>query len=417
MRKFLVWLMIAGLLISAGAAGWAADEDLTGTLEIVHWWTAGGERQAIDALYDIFRARYPYVSLIDASISGGAGIAARAVLISRIVGGRPPGTFQVHAGAGTNDPYARPGFLEPITFIYEEEGWVDVFPEPLLDMLRFDGEYWNVPVNIHRSNVLWYNKAIFDEHDLAPPATMDEFFQVAEELQAAGIIPLALGETWTVVHLLETVLLGVLGPEAYDGLWDGTTHWESDAVLEALTYFDRMLDYVNVDFSALSWDEASGLVVDGAAAMNIMGDWAHGYFMAQGWTPGVEYGWQPSPGTAGSFQALSDTFVLPIDAPDRDVVVGWLRTVGSREAQDAFNPIKGSISARVDADRGAYDVYQESAMDDFAADAIVPSLQHGAAASPEWMDDFISAVGSFVGHRDVASLQRDLVSAAQEALE
>ncbi len=417
MRKLMVWLMVAGLLLSGSAIGWAADEDLTGTLEIVHWWTAGGEREAMDALYDVFRDRYPLVSLIDASISGGAGIAARAVLISRIVGGRPPGTFQVHAGAGTIDPYAEPGFLEPITFIYEEEGWVDVFPEPLLDMLRFDGEYWNVPVNIHRSNVLWYNSAIFEEHGLEPPATMDDFFDVAEELEAAGIIPLALGETWTVVHLLETVLLGTLGPEAYDGLWDGTTDWGSNEVRDALVYFDRMLDYVNPDFSALSWDEASGLVVDGDAAMNIMGDWAHGYFMAQGWTPGVEYGWQPTPGTAGAFQALSDTFVLPQDAPDRDVVVAWLRTVGTREAQDAFNPIKGSISARVDADRDAYDVYQESAMDDFAQDAIVPSLQHGAAASPEWMDDFISAVGSFVAHRDVDTLHNDLVASAEEALD
>jgi len=417
MRKLMVWLMVAGLLVSGSAIGLAADEDLTGALEIVHWWTAGGEREAMDALYDVFRDRYPVVSLIDASISGGAGIAARAVLISRIVGGRPPGTFQVHAGAGTIDPYARPGYLEPITFIYEEEGWVDVFPEPLLDMLRFDGEYWNVPVNIHRSNVLWYNRAIFEEHGLEPPVTMDDFFDVAEALEAEGIIPLALGETWTVVHLLETVLLGALGPEAYDGLWDGTTDWAADEVRDALVYFDRMLDYVNPDFSALSWDDASGLVVDGDAAMNIMGDWAHGYFLAQGWTPGEEYGWQPTPGTAGAFQALSDTFVLPIDAPDRDVVIAWLRTVGTREAQDAFNPIKGSISARLDADRDVYDVYLESAMDDFAEDAIVPSLQHGAAASPEWMDDFISAVGSFVAHRNVDRLQGDLVSAAEDALD
>lgn len=417
MRKLLVWLTVAGLLIGVGTTGWAVDEDLAGTLEIVHWWTAGGEKEAMDALYEVFRARYPYVSLIDASISGGAGIAARAVLISRIVGGRPPGTFQVHAGAGTIDPYARPGFLEPITFIYEQEGWVDVFPEPLLEMLRFDGEYWNVPVNIHRSNVLWYNKGIFEEHGLEAPVSMGDFFRTADKLRAAGIIPLALGETWTVVHLLETVLLGVLSPSAYTGLWDGTTSWNTASVRLALDYFDRMLNYVNEDAPALSWDEASALVVSGDAAMNIMGDWAHGYFMAQGWTPGVEYGWAPTPGSAGAFQALSDTFVLPKDAPDRDVVIAWLRTVGTREGQDAFNPIKGSISARVDADRAVYDVYQESAMDDFSQDAIVPSLQHGAAASPEWMDDFISAVGSFVAHRNVDTLHRDLIAAAEEALE
>jgi glucose/mannose transport system substrate-binding protein len=412
MRKALVGLMLVGLL----ASGFTVLAQLRGTLEVVHWWTAGGEREAINALYRVFRAQHPQVSLIDASISGGAGIAARAVLIARMLGGRPPGTFQVHAGAGTINPYVIPRLLEPITFIYEQEGWVDVFPQALLDVLRYDGEFWNVPVNIHRSNVLWYNKAVFARHGLTPPVTIDDFFRVAEALRRVGVIPLALGETWTVVHLLETVLLGRLGPQPYSGLWNGTTDWAAPTVRQALDDFARMLGYVNPDFAALSWDEACRLVVDGAAAMNIMGDWAHGYFLAAGWTPGVEYGWRPVPGTTGSFQFLSDTFTLPRGAPDRDVVVAWLRTVGSRQGQDAFNPIKGSIPARTDADRTKYDTYQHSAMDDFARDAIVPSLMHGAAAAPEWMDAIISAVGEYLGHRDVGALHRALIAAAREAL-
>jgi len=416
MRRTVVGLLIVGLL-AGGLTGLAASRDLRGTLEVVHWWTAGGERGAIDALYRQFRGLYPYVSLIDASISGGAGIAARAVLIARMLGGRPPGTFQVHAGAGTFGPYAGPGLLEPVTFIYEQEGWLQVFPEALLAMLRYRGEFWNVPVNIHRSNVLWYNRAVFEKHRVTPPTTLEEFFVVAEALQRAGVVPLALGETWTVVHLLETVLLAKLGPQAYIGLWNGTTDWALPGVRAAVDDFARMLGYVNPDFAAISWDEACRLVVDGVAAMNIMGDWAHGYFLAAGWTPGEEYGWRPAPGTAGAFQALSDTFVLPRGAPDRDVVIAWLRTVGSRAGQDAFNPIKGSISARTDADRTKYDVYQHSAMDDFARDAIVPSLMHGAAAAPEWMDAVISAVGAFMGHRDAGALHRALIAAAREALD
>lgn len=93
-------------------------------------------------------------------------------------------------------------------------------------------------------------------------------------MDAAGIIPLSLGESWTVVHLFETVLLGSLGPDAYIGLWTGATDWDSAQVTQALENFDRMLDYVNEDFAALSWDQATQLVIDGTAAMNIMGDWA-----------------------------------------------------------------------------------------------------------------------------------------------
>ncbi|HBR09760.1 TPA: ABC transporter substrate-binding protein [Candidatus Acetothermia bacterium] len=417
LRKTLVLLMVAGLLVGfSGMAEVERDPDLQGTLEIVNWWTAGGEAEALAALFSVFSEWHPRVSVINSTIAGGAGIGARAVLISRILGGVPPGTFQVHAGRGTIDPHVIPGHMEPVTFLYEEEGWVDVFPQALLDMLRFEGEFWSVPVNIHRSNVLWYNKGVFAEHGLNPPTTFAEFFAAAEVLQTAGVIPLALGETWTVVHLFETVLLAALGPDAYIGLWNGDTDWGAPEVTAALEYFDRMLNYVNQDFAALSWDEAAGLVVDGTAAMNIMGDWAHGYFMGRGWTPGVDYGWVPVPGSGGAFQALSDSFGLPKGAPDRHVVVAWLRMIGSREGQDAFNPIKGSIPARVDADRTLYDAYLLSAMDDFARDAIVPSMMHGAAASPAWMHDIIEAVSFFAADRDVVVLQRALVNAAADAL-
>ena len=388
-------------------------EEVGGELEVFSWWTAGGEAEGLAAMLEIFEAQYPGVEVINATVAGGAGVDARAVLATRMQGGDPPGSFQVHAGHELIDTYVVADQMEPVTFLYEQEGWLDVYPPDLIDILSYDGEIWSVPVNIHRANVLWYNKAVFEENNLEPPATMDDFFAVAAELKAAGITPLALGESWTVVHLFETVLLGSLGPDAYAGLWTGATDWGSAEVTTALNNFDRMLNYVNEDYAALSWDQATQLVIDGTAAMNIMGDWAEGYFKAQGWTPGVEFGWAPSPGSAGAFDALSDSFGLPKNAANRDAAVAWLTVCGSKEGQDAFNPIKGSIPAHTGADRSLYDEYLQSALDDFASDAIVPSLMHGAAAAPSWQQDVIDAVGLFLGNRDVATFQNALVAAAQ----
>ncbi len=136
--------------------------------------------------------------------------------------------------------------MEPVTFLFEENGWFDVYPQGVIDILSYEGEIWSVPVNIHRSNVLWYNIAVFEENGVTAPATFDEFFEVADTLQAAGVTPLALGDNgiWASTHLMETVLLGVLGPDGYRGLWTGETDWNSPKVTEALDTFARMLDYV-----------------------------------------------------------------------------------------------------------------------------------------------------------------------------
>jgi glucose/mannose transport system substrate-binding protein len=387
----------------------------SGDLEIFSWWTAGGEAEGLEAMLEIFAEQNPDVEVINATVAGGAGVDARAVLATRMQGGDPPGSFQVHAGHELIDTYVVAGQMESVTFLYEQEGWLEVYPADLINILSYEGEIWSVPVNIHRANVLWYNTAILEENGLTPPATMEAFFEAADTLQAAGITPLALGESWTVVHLFETVLLGTLGPQAYIGLWTGDTDWGSAEVTEALSNFDRMLDYVNEDYAALSWDQATQLVIDGTAAMNIMGDWAEGYFKAQGWTPGEEFGWAASPGSTGAFDALSDSFGLPANAPNRDAVIAWLTVCGSREGQDAFNPIKGSIPARTDGDRSLYDVYLQSAMDDFASDTIVPSLMHGAAAAPSWQQDVIDGVTLFTANRDVAAFQDALVAACAGA--
>ena len=81
--------------------------------------------------------------------------------------------------------------------------------------------------------------------------------------------------------------------------------------------------------------------------MTIMGDWLEGDNKAKEFT---DYGWIPAPGTAGIYDALSDTFGLPKGAPNPDAVNCWLKVVGSKDGQEAFNPLKGSVCARTDCD-------------------------------------------------------------------
>lgn len=386
-------------------------------LEIFSWWTAGGEADGLNAMYGIFHEKYPDVEIINATVAGGAGSNAKAVLATRMQSGDPPDSFQVHAGHELIDTWVVADKMEPVTFIFEDNGWMDAYPQGVIDIISANDEIWSVPVNIHRSNVLWYNKAIFAENGLEPPATMDDFFAVADALQAAGVTPMAQGDNgvWADNHLFENVMLGVMGPDAYSGLWTGETDWNGPEVKAALETYAKMMDYVNEDHAALNWDQAAQMVVDGDAAMYIMGDWVAGYYTSLDLVPGDDYGWAPVPGTDGVFMMLSDSFGLPKGAPHRENAVRWLEVAGSKEGQDAFNPLKGSIPARTDGDRELYNVYLQSAMDDFASDQIVPSYTHGAAASEGWVTAISDAMTLFVADLDVEAAQTNLAQACVDA--
>jgi glucose/mannose transport system substrate-binding protein len=388
-------------------------------VEIFSWWTGAGEEAGLLALIDMFEAEYDH-EVVNSAVAGGAGTDAQAVLTSRMQAGQPPDSFQIHAGRALLDQWVAADAMEPINFLYDEEDWWESFPDELLEMTTDeDGNIYSVPVNVHRSNALFTNTQVFEDNGLTPPTTFDEFFEVAEELEAAGVTPLALGdnESWTLLHTWETVLLGTVGPETYQSLFAGEADWESPEVVESFENLEQMFGYINDDHSALNWQDAAQLVAEGEAAMNIMGDWAQGYFSTDlELEPGTDFGWEPTPGTDGSFITVVDTFGLPEGASNREGTIDWLRVLGSVEGQDTFNPLKGSIPARLDADIEQYNEYGQSTYEDFQNDTLVPSLAHNSAAPPNFTDAAMSAVVEWMSQRDADRAAQQLEQAADDYL-
>jgi glucose/mannose transport system substrate-binding protein len=416
MTKRIVALLAVLMLVGAACASEDAttttvDSTTGGTVEVFSWWTGGGEAAGLDAMIVVFNEQYPNIAFENSAVAGGAGTNARAVLATRLQANEPPDSWQGHAGQELIGTYVAADQIEPLNFLYDEENWLDVMPETLIPLISKDGNIYSVPVNIHRANVLWTNPTVLSDNNIEIPTSMDEWFTALDALQAAGMdAPLAMGEQWTAMHLLETVMLGTMGYQAYNALWDGNGDWSSAAVTEALNNYDKLLTYTNTDSSALSWQDAGQLVIDGDAAFNVMGDWAEGFFREIGSEPNVGYGWAATPGTAGIFQFLSDSFVLAKNAPDRDQAIAWLKVAGSLAGQDAFNPVKGSIPARSDGDRSLYGVYLQSAMDDWSSDDVAGSLTHGVVANDSWKSEIDSALGAFLANRDVAAFQASLVT-------
>ena len=407
----LVLTIIVALALSSVGIAFAQDEEEPeGTLEIFSWW-AGDEGPALEALIALYNEMYPNVEVVNATVTGGSGVNAKAVLKTRMLGGDPPSTFQVHAGQELIGTWVVADRMEDLTFLYEEEGWFEKYPQGLLDMLSTEDGIWSVPVNIHRSNVLWYVPANLEEWGIEVPETWDDFLEICPVLQDQDIVPLTLGANWTHKHLWEAVAVSELGVEGWNALWAGEKAWTDEDVVAVWELFGKILECTNEDAVSLSWQQATDMVVDGLAAFNEMGDWAAGYlYVTKELEPGEGFGWAPAPGTDGIFVALSDSFGLPKEAPNREATLAWLRLMGSVEGQDTFNPLKGSIAAHFDTDLELYNAYLQSAAADWTTDEVVGSLQHGAVANETFMNGFASVMEVFLNTGDAEAVSE----AAQE---
>ncbi|GGJ95616.1 ABC transporter substrate-binding protein [Lentibacillus kapialis] len=397
-------------------SGSEGDENAS-TVEIFSWWTGAGEEDGLLALIDLFEKENPDITIENAAVAGGAGTNAKAVLATRMEGNDPPSTFQVHGGDELNEGWVAADKMQPLNDLYEANGWEEKFPEDLIDLVSKDGNIYSVPVNIHRGNVFFYNKKVFEENGIEEPETFEEFFAASEELQEAGVTPVALGDknSWPATQIFENVLLGVLGPDDYKKLFEGEIPFDDERVIEAAETFGKILDSVNEDHAARNWQDSAQLVANGEAAMLNMGDWAKGYFVNDlDMKTNEDFGYFEFPGTKGEFQVITDTFGLPKGVGNPDDVKQFLTFLGSTEAQDVFNPLKGSIPARTDADESKYDAYGKEAMKDFGESSLVPSLAHGSAASAGFLTKANQAVNIFVTQRDVDNFIQALKDASSE---
>lgn len=415
-RSILIFCLLAAAVLMLTSCGLVTTPKTK--VEVFSWWTTGGKSAGLQKLMDQFNAENPKYQVYNAAVAGGAGSNAKAVLKTRMLGGDPPDSFQVHMGHELIDTWVSgsTNYMEPLDDVYSKYGFNNVFPQGVLDIVSYNGHPWSVPVNIHRADVLWYNKSVLSANgiDAASLLTFEGWQAAADKLKAAGITPLALGDNgpWAAVHLFEVVAIGTLGADKYKGLWTGATDWAGADVTAVLNNFKMMLGYINSDHAALSWDQANQLVIDGKAAMTIMGDWVDGDYVAKKFTG---YGWTSPPGTKGIFDALSDTFGLPKGAKHPEATKMFLGVLGSKQGQEAFNILKGSICARKDCDYSKFDAYLQSSAADWKTDAIVPSLAHGAAAKEGWVTSITDVIAKFVTSLDVATAQTGLVAACKES--
>jgi glucose/mannose transport system substrate-binding protein len=389
---------VSGCANSNGASDQSAKS--ADQVEVFSWWQGPGEKEGYDALIAYFKDQNPGVDFINASVAGGAGSNARAVLASRMAANDPPDSYQVHAGQEEMSD-VKAGKVQDLSYLFDRNGWRDKFPKAVMNAITIGGKIYSVPVTIHRSNLLWYNvKAMRAAGIAKPPATWPEFMTIAAKLKAKKITPLAIGPEWTQKHLLENVLLGELGVAKYSALWTGKASWLGADVRAAVKVFSNVLAVSDVKTFDGDWQSALDKVIDGKAAYTVMGDWADAYLSrAKGMTFGTDYDAVPSPGTDGVFNFLSDAFMLPTGAPHRAAAEKWLEACASVPGQEALSLQKRSLTARVDSDKTKYKDYLASALAAWQnpATVVVGSATHGVLVDTVRSGEIDTALSKFVG--------------------
>jgi glucose/mannose transport system substrate-binding protein len=401
-------------LICMNSLGLAASQ--TNKVEIFSWWIGGGEEESLQAIFKVFKRNYPQIEIINATVEGGAGINAKAALQTRMVGGNPPDSFQVHGGAELVDSYVKTGMMEPITKLLNDWGVRDKFNPQILDMCSYKGEIYSIPLDVQRGNMLWYNMRVLQTYHIKPPKTVPDLLSACRKLSVYGVIPLSLGDKnkWEATHLFETILVARMGAEKYNGLWNGKTSFNDPQITQALVDFKLLLKYVNKDHGTLTWQDATKMVSSGKAAFNVMGDWAEGYLKTLGGTPGRSFGWEP---LGNNFMVITDTFGLPKGTPHRKAAIAWLATVASVEGQNTFNLVKGTIPSRIDANRRLYDSYQQMSMDDFVKLTLTPSIVHGSATPQGFTSAMDDMMNTFIYEGNINKTRRQLKQIVADYLE
>jgi glucose/mannose transport system substrate-binding protein len=301
---------------------------------------------------------YPGDHIVNPSTSESES--SRQTLKDRLLRAEPPDLFQANAGAdlmqwvAINGLDERESLLTPLDDLVSLAEWRRVFPDWLLDETRYNGKLYGLPSNLHRLNTLFYNKRIFARLGLSPPTSIEDLKSASRKLKRAGIDPIAVGakQPWTLSLLVfECLLVSREGADFYSEYFVGNSRPDDRRILAILKTALDLRDYLNPDYRKLDWPDAVARVVDGKAAMTIMGDWAESDFAARGAVLDRDYAEMPFPGTADVFVFTADAFAVPVRAKNPAGAARVLATLSSAEAQRALAAVKGALPARSDAAR------------------------------------------------------------------
>ena len=357
--KFRTYLMAGAMAVAAaglsgGVSGGAQAADVK-EVQMLHWWTSGGEAAALKVLKDdLANKGYAWK---DVPVAGGGGEAAMTTLKAMVAAGNPPTASQILGYFAVD--YAEAGKLADLNELAKKEDWAKVVPTALQKFTTTNGKWDAVPINIHSVNWVWLNKGVMDKIGGTEPKSFDEFVALLDKAKAAGVIPLALGgQPWQEAILFDGVVDSTGGTDFYKKAFIDldAAALKSDTMKKAFDNLAKLKPYVDANYSGRDWNLATAMVIKGDALVQVMGDWAKGEFKAANKEAGKDFLCYRFPGTDGTVIYNTDMFAMfDVSADRKAAQLALAEEAMSKEVQAGFNIVKGSVPARIDVSDEGFD--------------------------------------------------------------
>jgi glucose/mannose transport system substrate-binding protein len=389
------------------------------SVEVLHFWTSGGEAAALNVLKSNLDKQG--IKWNDMPVSGGGGEQAMTTLRARVTSGNPPAAVML-MGYDLTD-WAKQGMLTDLSPLAKKENWDKSVPSAVQRFTKHDGKWVAAPLAIHSINWVWANKDVLAKSGVTGELkTWDEFIAAAEKVQKAGFVALAHGgQPWQEATVFDSVVLATGGADFYrKALIELDPKFLGSATMEKVfTRMGQLRKLVDKDFSGRDWNVASGMVISGKAGFQIMGDWAKGEFSNAKKEPGKDYSCFPLPGSQGSVSFLSNQFAMFKVAADKSESQNAMASASfDPKVQSNFNVLKGSIPARTDVSDTDFDICGKLAIKELSTasknNTLVGSMAHGHAAPTAIKNAFYDVITrQFNGQIDAKKAVAEMVVAAK----
>jgi glucose/mannose transport system substrate-binding protein len=415
--------------VALGAAATITAALLSGTamaepkVLMLHQWASGNDAASIAKLGEMFTAAG---GTWEQTAIAGHTANTLAKLRADVVAGNAPAAVQLK-GPEIGEWNATGGTAD-MDELATAEGWDKVIAPELLPVMKPAGKWVAAPMNIHRINWIWGNKAAMEGVGVTElPKTWADFNAACDKAVAGGKICLAhLSADWTDATTFEVVVYGQ-DPELFKKAFvEGDVEaLRSEGMIKAFDQMRLMVSkYMDPAIAGRDYDTASNMMINGDALFFIMGDWELGTIKAVGHEPGGDIlcGQAPTDWGKPGFILNSDSVVF-FKQSNPDYVEGQkllAHLIVSPEFQKTFNIAKGSIPARIDMDlTDGFNVCQQQSQADLKASIedgeLVRSMAHNMTVLQKYRGAMMDLITEFVNTPEMSSA--DAANAMADAVE